>query len=359
MFNVISVGDIEMKNLYFCLIPVVLCFLIKIQFAAEDEFEEIIVEVPQEIAELITAVTSRPWRGKDMPPRPQLTGEVKQGIVEELTSDPERLLLYAKLNSKNRNTTWFEGISELTEKKAMWCLVSGLCHSSDDVQIKCARALSKLKDAKIVPFMLVVAKAFAVFEGGSENAALHGIFQHELANGLNTILGTSVKLRKYQDPEVLKKGISVWRAALSTNIVWSKMVNGLQIRLSVKQVFPAGQPLAILGHIRNAGKKPCELSYALVPHYWDVLITPERGGEPIKWPRQRSIQVGKTVMLEPGEEKTIRLQIKTKNPLTPGRYIVTATCQTAGGQGKAIPCGAISSEPIEIAVRSVNAYHLD
>jgi hypothetical protein len=65
-----------------------------------------------------------------------------------------------------------------------------------------------------VPFLLEYGSYMAVVEGGSENATLHGIIQHEIVNTLNALTGEKVSLRNpSQDPDGLKKGILIWARA--------------------------------------------------------------------------------------------------------------------------------------------------
>ncbi len=174
-----------------------------------------ILEWPPGLVERrIRDATTRRWPGEDYPKRPGLSEDVKRGIEQELMSDPRIGEFYFYLGAKKSRSIWHVGIEGLTETKAVWCLVSGLCHPHDDVQIGCAQALGELRDKRVVPFMLIVADAFAVFGKGSESATLHSIFQHALTDSLNNILGTSVALRDGQGPEGLKKGIAIWKKAL-------------------------------------------------------------------------------------------------------------------------------------------------
>jgi hypothetical protein len=169
--------------------------------------------IPLETEKLIQAVVTSP-SGRSFPERPSLPLAVKMGVARELTANAKLKSAYEKLDAKKSNREWFEGIRELAEAKAVWCLATALCHPHDDVQIRSAQALARLGDPKPARFMLTVAKAFAVWESGSENATLHGIFQHELANALNKLTNTSVTLGDGQDPEGLNAGLAIWQQAL-------------------------------------------------------------------------------------------------------------------------------------------------
>jgi hypothetical protein len=169
---------------------------------------------PVFLPELIRAATTRPWPGKNYPELPGLPTDVVQHAAREIESSPDVRGAYAKLDAeKQRNVSWFEGVAELETQKAVWSLLTCLCHPHDDVQIHTLRALARLKDERTLPFLLQYASAMAVLEGGSENATLHGIIHDETAKTLSAITGLQFKMRGGQDPEGLK-------AAIATSTTW-------------------------------------------------------------------------------------------------------------------------------------------
>lgn len=171
-------------------------------------------KVTPAIESMVHAVVTRPGPGKDEPTRPPVSDRVKAGIAEELWNHPTLQASYQSLAANLGNHEWFRSVEELEEAGAVWCLASGLCHPSDDVQIKCAEALTRLANPAPARWVLEVADAFAVPKPGSENATLHALFQHALADALNTLTGAKVKLRDGQDPEGLRAAIPKWKRAL-------------------------------------------------------------------------------------------------------------------------------------------------
>jgi hypothetical protein len=162
--------------------------------------------------DLVKAATSRvgfPPEGH--PVLPSLSTEMRGSVCNEIATSPAVRSAYDKLNVvKNRNVDWFEGVAELEKQRAVSCLLSCLCHPSDDVQIHALRSLERLKDKRAVPFLLLYAEYMAVFESGSENATIHGIIHKSAAKTLSALTGVELVL-KGQDPEGLKKGIKKWR----------------------------------------------------------------------------------------------------------------------------------------------------
>jgi len=177
--------------------------------------EPAVVPQPQESAapvflpEVIRAATTRPWPGKNYPELPGLPTDVVQRATREIESTPDVRKAYAKLDpATQRNLSWFEGVAELEKQKAVWSLLTCLCHPHDDVQIHTLRALARLRDDQALPFLLQYASAMAVYEGGSENATLHGIIHDETAKTLSAITGLQFKMRGGQDPEGLKAAVA-------------------------------------------------------------------------------------------------------------------------------------------------------
>ncbi|MBM4039992.1 MAG: hypothetical protein FJ290_15925, partial [Planctomycetes bacterium] len=125
--------------------------------------------------------------------------------------------VYPRLDCRKRNTDWFSGIEGLRSMNASWCLATGLAHPHVDVRIKSAQALGQRGDPAVIGPLLEAARRNAELVGGSENATLHGIYQHALADALNHLTGSQVKLREGQDPEGLRKGIEAWEKWLSDN----------------------------------------------------------------------------------------------------------------------------------------------
>ena len=119
------------------------------------------------------------------------------GIVATVTVDNLLLIpLLCRIDASKRNIEWFEGIAELEKAKALWSLLSCLCHPHDDVQIyTLRRSLKRIGDKRAVPFLLVYAQHMAIYEGGSENATLHGIIHQEIAKTLSALTGINIILK--------------------------------------------------------------------------------------------------------------------------------------------------------------------
>jgi hypothetical protein len=161
--------------------------------------------------ELIRLATTRPWPGENYPVLPTLPTEIRDGIVFEINSSANVRHYYEKLDAANRrNVEWFDGIAGLQKERAIWSLLSGLCHPSDDVQIRALNSLAIVKDKRTVPFLLIYAEYMAVHESGSENATLHGTIHRSIAKTLSEITGLTITIDG-QDPEKLKRAIRLWR----------------------------------------------------------------------------------------------------------------------------------------------------
>jgi len=160
--------------------------------------------------DMVDAVVTRPIKGENYPVLPALPTELRSNIMNQLVESKPIRDTYAKLDARQRNVSWFEGISELEKQKAVWPLLSALCHYSEDTQIHALRSLRRLGDKQPVPFLLVYADYMAVWEEGSENATIHGIIHTEIAKTLSSLTGIKVEI-KGQDVNGLKKGIHIWK----------------------------------------------------------------------------------------------------------------------------------------------------
>lgn len=161
--------------------------------------------------DLIKAATTRPWPGEAYPTLPALSTEMQGRVGNEIAASGEIRRAYEKLDAAGRrNVDWFAGVAGLEKEKAVWCLLSCLCHPHEDVQIHALRSLERLGDKRAVPFLLLYADYMAVWESGSENATIHGIIHQSTAKTLSTLTGITVELNG-QDPEGLKRGIRKWQ----------------------------------------------------------------------------------------------------------------------------------------------------
>jgi RNA polymerase sigma factor (sigma-70 family) len=168
-------------------------------------------------AALIKAATTRPGPGEDYPARPSLSTEMRGQVGNEILGSRTVRGAYAKLDARERNVTWFEGVAELEKEKAVWCLASCLCHPSPDVQIHALRSLERLGDRRAVPFLVLYAEYMAVEIGGSENATIHGVIHQDTAKTLSALTGVRVMLTGGQDAAGLRRGIRLWRKWLCDN----------------------------------------------------------------------------------------------------------------------------------------------
>jgi hypothetical protein len=170
---------------------------------------------PAFLPELIRRATTRPWPGTNYPELPGLPDYIVQHAAREMESTPMVKDAYAKLDAANQsNGSWFQGVAELEKQKAVWSLLTCLCHPHDDVQIHVLRSLARLKDERALPFLLEYARAMAVHESGSENATLHGIIHKETAKALSAITGLTFEMKGGQDPDGLKAAVEAttkWR----------------------------------------------------------------------------------------------------------------------------------------------------
>ncbi len=161
--------------------------------------------------ELIKAATTRPWPGESYPTLPSLSTEMQGRVANEIAASARVRQAYEKLDAANRrNVEWFAAVAELEREKALWCLLSCLCHPHEDTQIHALRSLARLGDTRAVPFLILYADYMAVWEAGSENATIHGIIHQATAKTLSALTGIRVELDG-QDPQRLKTGIRSWR----------------------------------------------------------------------------------------------------------------------------------------------------
>ncbi len=135
---------------------------------------------------------------------------------------------YPRLDYRRSNVTCFAAIDDLRSKRAVWCLATGLAHPNVDVRIRCAKALGEIGHPAAVRPLLAAARRNADLVPGSENATLHGIYQHSLADALNRLTRCKAPLRDGQDPQGLRKGIAAWERWLRENTAPPKPANGKQ-----------------------------------------------------------------------------------------------------------------------------------
>ena len=150
--------------------------------------------------ELIHAATAWPWGGKNPIKLPPIPKELAKDIATEIQSFPAVRAAYEDLDANKRNTTWFAALEKLESEKAVWSLTSALCHPSNDVQIYALRALARVKDERVLPFLFQYADAMAFFQGGSESATIHGIKHVDIAKVFGAITGLEIKIDG-QDPQ--------------------------------------------------------------------------------------------------------------------------------------------------------------
>jgi hypothetical protein len=118
---------------------------------------------------------------------------------------------WERLNpTKYLNTVRSAAVEELKHERAVWSLAALLDHSSEDIGITSARALTELGDPRAVGPLIAKARRLAVHQGGSEAATIHGIFQHAVADALNRLTGGDVRLQPGQDSAGLLRGIEIW-----------------------------------------------------------------------------------------------------------------------------------------------------
>ena len=172
------------------------------------------VSLAQAPKDLIKAATTRPWQGENYPALPSLSSEMLERVAGEITGSETVRRAYEKLDAKRRNVEWFDGVAELEKHKAVWSLLSCVCHPSDDVQIHALRSLKRLQDQRAIPFLLIYAEYMAVYESGSENATLHGIIHESIAETLSSLTGIGITIRG-QNPGELKNGVRGWRRWLA------------------------------------------------------------------------------------------------------------------------------------------------
>jgi hypothetical protein len=170
--------------------------------------------VDQDPKDLIKAATTRPWPGANYPALPSLSSEMLEKVASEIKGSEAVRRAYEKLDARRRNVEWFEGVAELEKQKALWSLLSSLCHPHEDVQFHALRSLNRLQDKRAVPFLLVYAESEADYVSGSEQATVHGVIHESIAETLSSLTGVSITIRG-QNPEELMNGVRQWRKWLA------------------------------------------------------------------------------------------------------------------------------------------------
>jgi hypothetical protein len=165
--------------------------------------------IDQDPKDLIKAAVTRPWPGANIPALPDLTSEMRDRIASEIAGSEAVRRAYEKLDANRRNVEWFEGVAELEKRKAVWSLLSCLCHPHEDVQFHALRSLKRLQDKRAVPFLLVYAESKAVYVSGSEQATVHGVIHESIAETLSSLTGISITIRG-QNPKELMNGVRQW-----------------------------------------------------------------------------------------------------------------------------------------------------
>ena len=164
--------------------------------------------------DLIKAATTNPGPGANYPPLPALSSKMLERIAREISSSEAVRRAYEKLDARKRNVEWFDGVAELEKQRAVWSLLSCLCHPSDDVQINALRGLKRLQDKRAVPFLLSYAESMAVYVSGSEQATVHGLIHESIAETMSSLTGIGITIRG-QNPEELINGVRLWREWLA------------------------------------------------------------------------------------------------------------------------------------------------
>jgi len=136
-------------------------------------------------------------------PKPSV--EVVEGAATELR-DPNVRRAFEKLDT--------DAIEELRKAGAKWTIAAALGSDDVDVRIRAAHALGKLRDPAPAAYMVEIARANAHFVSGSEEATLHGIFMHAIADALGECTGTKIAIKAGQDPKGLEAAANAWQKKL-------------------------------------------------------------------------------------------------------------------------------------------------
>lgn len=131
--------------------------------------------------------------------------EVVEGAATELR-DPNVRRAFEKLDT--------DAIEELRKAGAKWTLAAALGNGDVDVRIRAAQALKRLRDPAPAAYMTEIARANAHFVSGSEEATLHGIFMHAIADALGECTGTKIVIKDGQDPKGLEAAANIWQRKL-------------------------------------------------------------------------------------------------------------------------------------------------
>lgn len=139
-------------------------------------------------------------------------------VENDFLKNPQTKEVLAKLAATAPRAEQLAAAGELERRKAYGCLLTGLGSPALDLRIRCVRGLANAVDPSSNPvavrMLINAAIPAAVYKSGSEDATLHGLYQHALAESLNKLTGSDVRLKPGQDPEGLKAGITVWQEAL-------------------------------------------------------------------------------------------------------------------------------------------------
>jgi hypothetical protein len=141
-----------------------------------------------------------------------LPDDARCGVAAELGRDPSLVDTFERPDIdvlKRARATWT--LAALAWRPRIGAETHELLRQ-EDVGIRALRALAELDDLRVVPLLIDAANRVADYVRGSEEATIHGIFQHTIADCLNRLTDSAVALEHPQDPEALRRGIAVWAA---------------------------------------------------------------------------------------------------------------------------------------------------
>src|SRR5262249_24884864 len=154
--------------------------------------------------------------------------------------------------------------------------------------IQTAVTLGLLGDPRAVPVLVGAARDAAFFMGGSENATIHGIYQHTLSQALARLTGLEGGLKdRGQDPEGLRAFAD--RAAEGWKVTSRKLLAptgprdgrptaGLQLRqVTDRAVYRAGELPEVTVVIRNVSGRPWRVCKH--PAFYTRYLTTDSGAE--------------------------------------------------------------------------------
>lgn len=119
--------------------------------------------------------------------------------VAREAASPAVAAALAGLDARRTSTEWRASLAALRRERAAFSLAAALWHADVDGRIDAARAVAALAERRTGLYVAAYARSILHFVSGSEEATLHGMLQHAVAEALAATSGARASLQQPQD----------------------------------------------------------------------------------------------------------------------------------------------------------------